>query len=257
MDLYPLDLVLATTLAWATIFLAALPTRLLRLHYFTRLAAYNGLAWLIVASLVPPAITHYYTFLGLIYLYAWWQLRHDNALRAKVWLISAAGLGISLGVVLILAETPDACPAGISISELAVQLAAIYLGAAIPGVAAVLYFFTRREATQIGMPAGTVRRYANAVVAISIASGLISLFLVLAAPQMNSATVNEEQEFFSPTLALWTKDSALLLSIVLVPLLAFVARGFALSPAPSRSGPSLIAVASLATITEILFRLIP
>jgi hypothetical protein len=240
MDLYPLDLVLASALAWSTIFLGGLPTCLIRAPVFTRPVGLAGLGWLVVALLSPTAILHYDIFVGLICLFAWWQLRREEALRGKLWLAVASGLGISLGVVLILAVTPIAYPAGLALWNRILVLASIYLGGAVIGLGGVVYLFTRREPTQTGIPAGLVQRYAQLLFGLTLARAACA-FLLAAAPS-NEITRDLHGVGW---ILLW----------FVLPILSRVALRRARSPAPSTSGAPLLALCLAGLIAEILMRL--
>ena len=255
MDVDPLDLVLAASLACATIFLGALPTGLLRENVFARLVAFSGGAWFIVALTAPASIIHYYIFLGLLGLYAWRQLRHDHALSGKGWLTIAAGLGISLGVVLILAVTPMADRGNLSTAGRLIFLVPIYLAGAVVGLALVLYFFTRPAATRAGLPAATVRKYANLLCVLVVLRAALFAFSSLGTGTMSPPPATAIEQMAGPMFSAWAKAAMMIATLLVVPVFAWLARRLCLSPAPSRSGPALLVVVALGMGAEILFLL--
>lgn len=137
MDAYPLNLILAVATASATIFLGFLPTKSISSAFFARESGKAIFAWILVALSSPSQIAHYPLLYAFLSFAAWWQFRRDNLLNGKMWLSIAAGLGISVGIMLILAVTPAAYPHGLSLTADTLLLASIYLGGGILGLAYV------------------------------------------------------------------------------------------------------------------------
>ena len=237
MDAYPLDLVLAVATAWTTVFLGRLSTGQLRAPHAMRQVIGAGVGWMAVAALAPTAIVHFYVLIGLVCFGSWWQLRRDEGLRGKMWLILGAGLGISLGVVLILAVTPAAFPAGLRFWPAALRLASIHLGGAVVGLAYTLFVLTRRDATRAGVPQRLVERYA----------GLLVRLLLLRAAVLAAGL---------PSLSRWEIEPGIGLFVVLILLagLARIASRLVHSPAPSTSGGTLIMIGALGFAVELAAR---
>lgn len=239
MDLYPLDLVLATGLAWATVFFAALPAGLMRAHIFQRTAAVFGVAWMLVAAIAPPSILHYYIFLGLMCLYAWRQLRHDRALSAKMWLCIAGGVGISLGVILILVITPGAYPTDLPLETRLWLLASIYLGGAVAGLGVMLYVLTRLESTRAGVPLGILHGSSNLLVVLTLAVAAMKC-VVLPARMIPTNSADS------------LSDLAWILFVIVLPFLGWAALRHVRSPAPSLSKIPLLGFCLVAVLAQIL-----
>jgi hypothetical protein len=234
MDLYPIDLVLAAALAWTTIFLGYLPTRQIVAPIFRRHILAAALAWIVVGLTSPPQIIHYDLLLAVLCLISWHQLRHDHRLAGKLWLIAASGLGISLGVVLILAVTPQATPLTLSIFAHTGRLLAIYLGGAVTGLAYALHVFTRREATHEGISPRLVLRSAQLLFLLTLARAASLFGLLLTSP-----------------LPLGIVPITLGITLfLLAPSLAWAALQRSHSPAPSRAGPPLLALVILQLLGE-------
>jgi hypothetical protein len=247
MDIFPLNLVLAAALASAMIFLGVLPPRLLRAPVFRRQILFAGLAWMVVALLSPPAILHYHILFGLVCLWAWRQLRHDNALSGKFWLTVATGLGLSLGVVLILAVTPRAFPPGLGLARQVLLLSSVYLGGGVIGLAYVLYIFTRREATRAEVPKRTVDRGAALLLVLIFLRAVVLLATIfLAGGAGNGVKPGREREI----------AGILAAEVLIVPLLGFVARWQAHSLTPSTSGWALLGICAFEAGAELLARML-
>ncbi|MCE0499559.1 MAG: hypothetical protein LV481_16595 [Methylacidiphilales bacterium] len=165
MDAYPFDLVFAVAVASATIFLGFLPARTIRSGFFAREAFKAAAAWFVIAVISPLSVVHYPFILAVLCFIAWWNFRRDDTFTGKIWLSLASGLGISIGVLVILAVTPGSLPAtpfgptDASVSFLvqgwdggqAWCLASLYLGGAIIGLAYVGYVLCREASTRAGI----------------------------------------------------------------------------------------------------------
>jgi hypothetical protein len=182
MNLYPLNLVLAVAIATATLFLGYLPPRRLESPFFTRWTLWLGGMWLVVAAMTPPTILHYDVLLALIGFIAWRQLHGGHGLRGKLWLCLAAGFGISLAPVLVLAVTPGAWPEAQPAWGQALFLASIYTGGAIPGVAFALWLFTRREGIDTGVRGWN---YTRLLIGLVLVRATLAFLVFGMAPQMN------------------------------------------------------------------------
>lgn len=251
MDLYPLDLVLAAALASATVFLGSLPIRTLLAPFFTRQVLWAGLAWMIMATASPASILHFHLLLGALCLIAWWKLGGDHGLSGKLWFTAAAALGISLGVVLILAVTPGAYPSEAPAWRDALFLASLYLGGAVTGLAYVVYVLTRREAPREGVSASS---FARLLVGLTLARAATFLALFLAQAHMEPAPWTPFERLLGPmgsqVVATFIFGSILLA----LPGLARMALKRTQSPAPSTAGSILLTLCLLSLVTETLLR---
>lgn len=227
MNLYPLNLVLAVALAAVTLFFGYLPTRRLTARFFTRWTLRFGGMWLAAAALTPPEILHYYVLLALVCFIAWWWLHGGHGLGGKIWLGLAAGFGLSLGPVLILAVTPGAWPDALPAWAQTLFLASLYTGGAIPGLAFVLFLFTRREGIDTGVePSG----YAKFLVALLFVRAFIAL--------INFCAIQENV-------------FGLVSYFLLLPILGRMASRRVKSPRPSTAGPVLWTIIVLGFMAEV------
>ena len=165
MDTYPLDLVFTVAAASVTVFLGFLPTKTLRSGFFAREALKAAAAWVVIAAISPLGVMHYPFILAAFCFIAWWNFQRDDAFMGKIWLSLAAGLGISIGVLVILAVTPGCLPTT-SFTTLTVRgslqaqewgwsqawcLASLYLGGAMIGLAYVGYALCREASLRPGL----------------------------------------------------------------------------------------------------------
>jgi hypothetical protein len=244
MNLYPLNLVLAVAIASATLFFGYLPARRLTAHFFTRWTLRFGGLWLAVAALTPPEILHYSVLLALICFIAWWRLHGGHGLGGKFWLCLAAGFGLSLAPVLILAVTPMAWPDQ-SLGRQVLVLISLYVGGAVPGLAFILFLFTRREATEARVPTFGLARLLVWLTLIKLA------LFVFIKPQWNLMDHGPGHGLyhapdvlveFQPTFLFFV----LVITCLVSPSLALQAQKKIRSPTPSASGPWLLGLAGLA-----------
>jgi hypothetical protein len=180
MDIFPLNLILTVAVASATIFLGFLPTRNIRSPFFAQEIFKALVAWVFIAIFSSPAIRHYYFLIAILSFGSWWQFRRDKALSGKMWLSIASGLGISIGIMLILAVTPRAYPIGLSDLNRALLLASIYLGGAVIGLAYVSYVLIQGSRAPSGATNDQVQRYIGLLpVLVLIRAGVLlaSVFL--------------------------------------------------------------------------------
>jgi len=240
MNLYPLNLVLAVAIASATLFIGYLPARRLTARFVTRWTLRFGGMWLAVAALTPPGILHYYVLLALVCFIAWWRLHGGHGLGGKFWLCLAAGFGLSLAPVLILAVTPGAWPDALPAWAQALFLASLYTGGAIPGLAFVLYLFTRREGIDTGVRAWNYTRLLTGLVLFRAALA----FLVFG----TSATMNP-----GPVHVPFA-ETPIILAVYIVALFpaALLASKRIKSPRPSTAGMTLSIIVILGIGAEVL-----
>ena len=240
-DLFPADLALASALAWAGIFLAALPAVRLRVALFERAFAGVAVGWLLVALLAPVAIVHYYIFIALACAYGWRRLRRDYPFSAKLWLGLSSAVGASAGLVLILAVTPDAFPV-----RVATQIwffVSVVLDGATAGLAAVLILFTRRTVTQAGFPVRTLFGYERLLVWLTFLTGFVRC--------INWPEV--WRSHWAPAGA--SGFMAWSIFVIGLPVLGWVAGRRVRSPAPSRAGAPLLVFCVAALIAAILAKI--
>lgn len=182
MDIFPLNLVLTVAVASTTIFLGFLPTRNIRSPFFAQ-EIFKALgAWVFIAIFSPPGIQHYYFFIAILCFGSWWQFRRDKALSGKMWLSIASGLGISIGVMLILAVTPRAYPPGLSNLSQTLLLASIYLGGAVIGLAYISYALIQGSHASSGATKDQVQRYIGLLPILVLARAGVLLALVFLTP---------------------------------------------------------------------------
>jgi hypothetical protein len=194
MDGFPFDLIFAVAIASAAIFLGFLPTRSIRSSFFARESLKAAFAWVLVMCASPPAIMHFPFFFALLCGGAWWKFSHDNALSGKMWLSIASGLGISLGVVLILAVTPRAYPPNLPLIPQTLLLASIYLGGAVIGLAYASSRIDLNIGTNSGATHAMVRRYVGLLGVLVIARAVVLMALFLVTPDMPGHLLFSEYE---------------------------------------------------------------
>jgi hypothetical protein len=229
MDLYPFNLVLAVTIGSATLFFGYLPIRRLENEFFLRQILRFGAGWLAVAACSSPEILHYDILLTLLCFIAWWRLRTGHGLSGKYWFLAAAGLGISLGPVLILAVRTEGMP-----GPLWLHLILLYLGGSVSGLAWVLSIFTRPAASEARLAVSPLVRLLVGLVLLR-AAGFLAVFLI------------PKAGFVEP----WKREPYLVeflagITVLVLPLLASWAAGKCRSPRPSTAGFPLLALGVLA-----------
>jgi hypothetical protein len=274
MDGFPFDLVFAVATASATIFLGILPTRRIRSNFFARESIKAAFAWVLVMCASPPAIMHFPFFFALLCGGSWWKFSHDSALSGKMWLSVASGLGISLGIVLILAVTPRAYPSDLPLIPQTLLLASIYLGGAVIGLAYASSRIDLTIGTNSGATHAMVRRYVGLLGALVIARATVLLGLFLVTPDMPEHVRFTEYELpttethlgngltvftFSRDQAVGISSETLLLLglvVIVIPSLAFLA--WRATRFSSRIQPTrfLVAICFLGILAETLARLL-
>ncbi len=120
-----------------TVFLGFLPARTLENRILADQTLRAAFAWGIIALGSPWPIIHYPIIFAALCLIAWRQFRREEPLAGKMWLSLASGLGISIGVMLILAITPGVYPTAATDTVQGLFLANVYLGGAVIGMAHV------------------------------------------------------------------------------------------------------------------------
>jgi hypothetical protein len=260
MDFYPLNLIMAVAVASATIFLGFLPTRNIRAAFFAREAIKAALAWVFIAMSSPPAIIHYPFFIAFFCFSSWWQLRRDKILSGKMWLSLASGLGISLGVVLLLAVTPRAYPPGLIQPTESLLLASIYTGGGVIGLAYVCYMLTVGFTNRSGVTQDLIQRYAGLLLGLVLvrAGVLLALFFYKHPLAANLVGVYLHDTFYVvPGRTIRIEVLTLLVLTVLIqPGLAWFARRAACSRTPSQGASVLAGICFVGILAETLARLL-
>ncbi len=175
---FPVNLIMAVTTASATIFVGFLPTKSIRTPFFARETLKAALAWVLVALMTPPSIMHYPIFFALLCGGSWWKFSRDHALSGKMWLSIASGLGISIGVMLLLATTPQAYPPGLAQPAQTLLLVSIYLGGATIGLAYTSALLAMNVSTSSGVTSAIVRRYVGLLVILVVARAVVLMGMV-------------------------------------------------------------------------------
>ncbi len=114
MEMYPLNLILAVAAASATIFLGFLPTRTIRIGFFVQETLKVAIAWALVGMMSQGRVAFYHVGIAILCFGACWKFRGEHVLSGKMWLSIGSGLGISVGVMLLLAVTPQAFPEAVT-----------------------------------------------------------------------------------------------------------------------------------------------
>lgn len=275
MAFYPLNLVFATAAASATIFLGFLPTRNVRSEFFGRQVLNALFAWVLIALASPSAIRHFHFIIAFLCFSSWWQFRRDRALSGKMWLSTASGLGISVGVMLILAVTPRAFPPGLPPLHQDLLLASIYLGGAVIGLAYVCYAMTQALSTTSGITRDQVQRYVGLLTGLVLARAGILLALAFLIPEM-PGQIKSPAHPVNPTFSIFGYEfvangyareisipnqmisflGLVALIVIVLPVLAFVAQRATRSRATSQAISALIGICFAGILAEILARLL-
>jgi len=257
MDFFPANLILAVATASATIFLGFLPTRNIRSSFFAGEILKALIAWIFIALISPPAIQHYYFFIAMVCFASWWQFRRDKALSGKMWLSIASGLGISVGVMLILAITPRAYPAGLTSLERPLLLASIYLGGTWVGLAYMVYILVQASSARSGVTNEQVRQYGRLLPLLALvragAIGAMAYFHLFAPmPRVLEPMTLPARDAMLHNQLGWL----LLMVIVILPALAFMGQR-AVRLRLSRQASTLLAILCVfGFVAEILARLL-
>jgi len=247
MDVYPADLILAVATASATIFLGALPTKNIRSPFFARETLKAAFAWGLVAILSPAAILHFPVIFAILCLAAWKSFRSESALSGKLWLGLASGLGISIGVVFILAVTPQTYPTEASLAEQTLLLASIYLGGAIIGLAYVCYALAQSSKINPGITASIVQRYTGLLLTLVLARGVVML-------GSSVLSLDFGLRPLSPGLDL--EYLLVFLAVIILPIFAFFARRSVRFSSRAQPTRLLVAICLVGAAAEFLARLL-
>jgi hypothetical protein len=250
MDAYPLDLVLAVAVAAATIFVGFLPTKTIRAGFFAREAIKATGAWIVVAAISPLSVMHYPFILAMLCFVAWWNFQRDDAFTGKIWFSLASGLGISIGVMVILAVTPGSLPTQGDWSQV-LCLLSIYLGGATIGLAYVGYVLCREASLRTGV-AGFIEKCLGLLLKLALVRCLVLLIEFVTVPGA------PPRDAFSPDAQIGHQLGLLPAAICIffiIPVLAYLARRAA--HFSSRLQPTRILVVMMfaGVITEILARI--
>jgi len=263
MDLYPLNLILAIATASATIFLGFLPTKNISSTFFANETGKAILAWGLVAVMSSSKILHFPIMLAFFCFAAWWNFGRDRALSGKMWLSVASGLGISIGVMTILAVTPQANPPGLPQLNETLLLASIYLGSAIIGLAYVCFALV--QGTNSGVTQGVIQRYVGLLFGLT----LLRAAAMLASAFLPGVRANAFSDLKIPA-RIWTEIGIpietvretllfsiilLILTVMVLPALAFLAKRA--TEFSSRIQPTrfLIAIMFFGFMTEFFARI--
>lgn len=252
MDVYPLDLILAVATASATIFLGFLPTKYVSSAFFARETLKASIAWIVVAIASPLQIFHYPLILAIICLAAWGKFRDDHAFSGKLWLNLASGLGISIGVIFILAVTPQAYPPGLSQLSATLLLASIYLGGAVIGLAYVSYVLTKSMSIYSSISSRLVEHYVGLMLSLILARAAVLLitFGVAAVFQVGEWVAIRNPTEMSEAVSLFG------LAVLILPAMSFYAKrasSFSSRVQPTRA---LLAICLFGLLAEVLARLL-
>jgi len=272
MDLYPLDLIFAVAAATATIFLGFLPTRNIRSEFFARQIIPLIFIWALVGLASPGAVRHYHYFVAFFCFASWWQFHRDRALSGKMWLSLASGLGVSLGVMLILAVTPRAYPPALPQLGQGLLLASIYLGGAVIGLAYVGYVLIQGLPDRSGVTLDQVKRYVGLLVGLVLARAAVLLVLIGTTAEISGPTkittppLSHTFSIFGRVFSIdgylrqggLSLETILLLGLVVIvlPVLAFVARRTIRAGSVSQAASALRGVCVGGLLAEIFARLL-
>jgi hypothetical protein len=269
MDFYPLDLILAVATASATIFFGFLPTKNISSTFFAQEASKFLLAWALIAFLSPSKISHYPFFFAFLCFASWWNFRRDNALSGKMWLSVASGLGISVGIMFILAVTPRAYPPGLTPLNQTLLLASIYLGGAIIGLAYVCFALIQGTKANSGVTHGIIQRYVGLLFVLTIIRAVVLLSELLMSgaenlDRIDSSTISsgaDVRRVYDGGMTYVSTPSHSIEEFLLIPLIILMGLAFAANRAigfSSRIQPTryLVAILLLGFLTEILARLL-
>jgi len=249
MDFYPFNLVLAVIVASITIFLGFLPTRNIRSEFFAPQIVPCLFIWACIAFVSPSAIRHYYFFICFLCFASWLQFRRDRSLSGKMWLSIASGLGISVGVMLILAVTPRAYPPGLSDLNRSLLLASIYLGGAVIGLAYVCHALTQGLSNRSGVTKDQVQRYVGLLVGLVVVRAGVLLALLYQTPEKHFGFGSRMATPIQPMLLLGC-------IVVILPVLAFVARRVTRSGSTVQATSVFVGICFVGILAETLARLL-
>ncbi len=262
MEGFPFNLILAVATASMTIFIGFLPTKTIRSSFFGMEAFKAALVWVGVSLAVSQQVMHYYIFFAILCGGSWWQFRNDMALRGKMWLSVASGLGISLGGMLILATTPAYLPMAAdttrhlelnqmtSLAQMTL-ISSIYLGGAVIGLAYVTYILTTQVSTKSGVTNALVQRYAELLLILALvrAVAVIVAFYTLG-HQRSLMAIDVESTGVIET------GVALGLLLLVMPALAFYVKWASRMASHVQPTRALVAMIVLGFVAEVLARLL-
>lgn len=254
MDVYPLNLILAVATASATVFLGFLPTRDVSSAFFKQETLKAAMAWAFIAVTANPKIQHYPIMIGVLCAFSWWHFRRDNALYGKMWLSIASGLGISIGVMLILAVTPRALPAGLSQLHESLLLASIYLGGGMIGLAYVSWILNQNVSLRSGVTTTIVRRYIGLMLPLVLARAAVLLAECIF-PESSKASLTLLAPLQASIDFISLQPSFLLLPMALLVGLALFAQSALRTGASMKASYALLALGLVGLLSEMLARL--
>ena len=276
MDTYPFDLVFAVAEASVTIFLGFLSAKTFRSVFFAREAFKATAAWVVIAAISPLSVMHYPFIFAVFCFIAWWNFQQDDTFTGKIWLSLASGLGISIGVLVILAVTPGCLPAT-SFTSFSVRdslqaqawdwsqigcLVSLYLGGAIIGLAYVGYALCREASTRSGI-SGFIQNGLGLLFKLTLVRGavvLIECIMVPSVPLRESPIIRELCSMLPRSIGPEdVRRMDLLLVgvcvVIILPTLAYLARRAARFSSRVQPTRLLVAIMLVGFIAEILARI--
>jgi len=263
MDTYPFALVLAVATAFVTVFLGFLPAKNIRSGFFAREAFKVAAAWVVIVAISPLSVMHYPFILAVFSLIAWWNLQRDATFTGKIWLNLASGLGISIGVLVILAVTPGSLPtkpfgpidAPGSLStqgwdwSQALCLASLYLGGAIIGLAYVSYVLCREAFTCPGI-GGFIQKGTGLLFNLTLVRVVVLLIEIVTVPDAPGDIRGEDVRHFD---FLFLPVGACV--FLILPTLAYLSRRATRFSSRLQPTRLLVAIMLVDFVTEILARI--
>ncbi len=270
MDTHPLDLVLAIVTASVTVFVGFLPVKTIRSRFFAREAMRATAAWVVVAAISPLSVMHFPFILAVLCFIAWWNFQRNEAFTGKIWLSLASGLGISIGVMVIIAVTPDSLPGKLMEPPgpqgwdwgQALCLASLYLGGAVIGLAYVGYALCREAARESGT-AVYIQNCLGLLFNLTLVRAVVVLVEIVAVPVASAPDTPVAREalplpppnFPMEGVPAWVSLVVGACVFLVLPALAYLARrGVRFSSRLQPTRP-LAAIILVGFVTEILARL--
>jgi len=250
MDTYPFDLVLAVAVAAATIFVGFLPVKTIPARFFAREAIKAAGAWMLVAAISPLGVMHYPFILAILCFVAWWNFQRDDTFTGKIWFSLASGLGISIGVMIILAITPGSLPVQGDWSQI-LCLLSIYLGGAMTGLAYVGCMLCREASVRTGITGLTQN-------CLGLLFNLVLIRCLVLLIEFTAVPGSPCHDIFSLGAKIGRQPDLLPIAIsvfFITPLLAYLARRAANFSSRLQPARFLVAIIFIGFMTEILARI--
>ncbi|MEM1060292.1 MAG: hypothetical protein AAGK14_13690 [Verrucomicrobiota bacterium] len=137
MESYPVNVLLAVLAAFISVLLGFLPIKQLPATFFRNHMGVVAILWLAVGLMMPGTLFFTVGIAGLSSI-AWYLWRRELTLQAKVWQSSAAALGVSLGIISVLQNSPQSVPDGMPAAAQSWFLAGPFLVGAVLGTGYLL-----------------------------------------------------------------------------------------------------------------------